>query len=504
MAPSIANGRGSCLDATPSYTPRFVQRPARQTGAVNPSLIFTGLLALAGLAAALALVQAPIRYDPPSASTESSLNPATEEPPLLRLVGSNTIGSDLAPALAKAYMNDVLGAVRVELHRDPKEHRTLVEGYLPGATAPSAIQIVATGSGFAFEALRDGLADIGMSSRTITPAEEAQLASLGNMRDRKSEQVLGLDGLAVVVHPSNPVTVLTLDQIKRIFNGRIKHWSALGGSKRPIHRYSRNRESGTFASFIGMVNLDRDKLAPDMTYIVESGDVSDAVAGDPDGIGFIALPYIGKAKAVSVAATAGSGVPATRMLVYREDYPLSRRLYLYAPPDPSNPRVVEFLEFAQSQAGQKLVDATGFVGRTLEPLDTAEDPQPLPKHAPKAYTELAQAADPLPVSIRFKPGSAEPDSKAWNDLPRLVQVLLTPQYRNREVILAAFRNPDTVPGADQAQVQDAAIAELKAELEKKGLPNVKVADFGPALPIAADNTPDGREKNRRVEVWLSR
>ncbi|MGY6214465.1 substrate-binding domain-containing protein [Methylolobus aquaticus] len=506
--PSITKDRvsfpGTATNGTGCVAPRSVQRAARQTGAINPALLFTAVLALAGLAAAVALVQAPTPYDSPSASTGSSMDPATAQPVLLSLVGSNTIGSDLAPTLAKAYMNDVLGAVRVEVRREPKEHRTVVEGYLPGATAPSSIQILATGSGFAFEALKNGVADIGMSSRTITAAEEEQLASLGNMRDRKSEQVLGLDGLAVVVHPSNPVTVLTLDQIKRIFNGRIKQWSTLGGAKRPIHRYSRNRESGTFASFVGMVNLDRSALSPDITYIVESSDVSDTVAGDPDGIGFIALPYIGKAKAVRVAATAGPGFPATRTLVYREDYPLSRRLYLYAPPNPSNRRVGEFLEFAQSPAGQKLVDATGFVGRTLEPLDSAEDPHPLPKQAPKAYTELAQTADPLPVSIRFKPGSTEPDSKAWNDLPRLVQVLLTPQYRNREVVLAAFRNRDTVPGADQAHVQDAAIAELKAELERKGLQNVKVADFGPALPVAADSTPEGREKNRRVEVWLSR
>ena len=418
---------------------------------------------------------------------------------VLRMVGSNTIGSRLGPQLAKAYLEQRLGATGVTIHSDLAEHRHRILGVLPGETAPRRINVYAPGSGYAFEALARGETDIGMSSRPIHPAEEKRLATLGPMRDRKSEHIVGLDGIAVIVHPDNPIDLLTVDQVRRIFSGSVQLWSDVGGPKLTIRRYSRNRESGTYPSFLELVGLTGSEFDAHTTYVVESQELSDVVANVREAIGFVALPYIGRAKALKLSGGNGAAFAATPLNVYREYYPLARRLYLYVPNEPTNPLVNDFLNFAATTTGQTIVEDTGFVGRKVEPVPAAYALSWVAAEAPRRYLELASAAEAAPFTIRFKPGSAEPDNKAWNDLPRLLQLLISPQYRNREVILASFGDG----GTDAAEPKlPEAIAVLKAELESRGIKNVRVEDFGPSLPLASEETSVGRERNRRVELWL--
>src|SRR5208283_1904719 len=91
----------------------------------------------------------------------------------------------------------------------------------------------------------------------------------------------------------------------------------------------------------------------------DSRALSDAVAGDASGIGFVGLPYIGSAKAVPVADAGAEPLLPTRMTVATEDYLLSRRLHLYTPASPSNPWTLKFVEFALSKAGQDVVGGEG-------------------------------------------------------------------------------------------------------------------------------------------------
>lgn len=484
--------------ADPDRTPPMAQM---QRGRINIALLVTAAISIAGVLLLLALWLNPLnqvaRISPGEPGTAASADLSGDS--MLRLVGSNTIGSRLGPSLAKSYLEHRLGATGVTIESDLLLHRHRVEGLLPGEKVRRHIDVYAPGSGFAFEALSRGDADIGLSSRPITPDEQNNLAPLGPMRDRKCEHIVGLDGIAIIVHPDNPVETLTVDQIRRIFAGSIRRWSEIGGPNEPIRRYSRNRESGTYPSFLELVGLTGTALESNTTYIVESQELSDTVANDRAAIGFVALPYIGRAKALKLSGPKGTSFAATPLNVYREYYPLSRRLYFYTPERPANPLVHDFLNFAASPAGQTIVEDNGFVGRKIDPVPGSYAMSWVSGDAPPRYIELTARAEAAPFTIRFKPGSAEPDNKAWDDLPRLMQLLISPQYRNREVVLASFgdhgagRSPDTLPDA---------IATLKAELEKRGVKNIRIEDFGPSLPIASDETEDGKELNRRVELWL--
>jgi len=154
----------------------------------------------------------------------------------LRLHGSNTVGEELAPALVRAWLERD-GFDRIEV-----DEQAPLERMLTGINAEGQrrrVEIHAHGSSTAFRDLRDGRADMGMSSRRIRDAEVEQLAYMGTLDQPRHEIVVGIDGLAVIVHPSNPLLALSIDQIRAIFSGRIRDWRELGGAPGTIELFAR-------------------------------------------------------------------------------------------------------------------------------------------------------------------------------------------------------------------------------------------------------------------------
>ncbi len=148
----------------------------------------------------------------------------------LRLHGSNTIGKELAPTLCEDFLK-YEGATSVQRKPGAREDEIDIEAVLPGESPELLVfEIQAHGSKTAFEDLASGKCDVGMSSRQIKPdeAQQCALAGLGNMFSPACENVLGLDGIAVLVSKSNPINALTKQQIADIFTGKITDWSQVG------------------------------------------------------------------------------------------------------------------------------------------------------------------------------------------------------------------------------------------------------------------------------------
>src|SRR5690606_28452825 len=133
------------------------------------------------------------------------------------LQGSNTIGAKLGPALAKGLFEaGGLQNIRIEPGAMDNEQRVLA------TTADGrevAISIAAHGSGTGFVALKDGSAELAASSRPIKAAEAEALRGLGDLRSPQAEQIIALDGLAIIVHPSNPLQSLSTAQLAQVFSG---------------------------------------------------------------------------------------------------------------------------------------------------------------------------------------------------------------------------------------------------------------------------------------------
>ncbi len=423
--------------------------------------------------------------------------PAPTHDALLRLSGSNTIGATLGPALAEAFLKDQ-GATNVQILPGANPEESVVQGTLPGGSSPSLIRIAAHGSATAFTDLADDYCDIGMASRKIKPDEASKLSSLGDMSSPASEHVLGLDGIAVIVNAASPISALGKDQIMNIFSGAYPDWSQVSiSSHGPIRIYARDDNSGTYDTFKTLV-LAGKALAPDAQRFEDSNALSDAVARDANGIGFIGLPYIRSAKAVAVAETGALALQPNRLTIATEDYPLSRRLFLYTPANPQNQFTRKFVAFALSSKGQDVVAASGFIAQNVTPQS-----QPVAEAAPAEYKRLTQSAQRLSLNFRFRPGKSDLDNKAIVDVDRVVTFIADHRYTGDRILLFGFADPtETRQANDSLSLSRAQVVEN--QFAQRGLKPAIVRGFGANLPVASNDTNEGREKNRRVEIWVKK
>lgn len=418
----------------------------------------------------------------------------TDDRPVLRIQGSNTIGAKLGPALVTGLMQEQgLNDIRTSVTQENEQ----AVSALNGAGRKITVTIAAHGSGTGFSAIGQGSAELAASSRPIKDAESASLSSFGNMKSRDAEQVIAIDGLAIVLHPSNPISALSTLQLAQIFSGEISDWAQLGGRPGAIDLYARDDNSGTFDTFKELVlSANGKQLSGKAKRFESSEQLSDSVARDTNGIGFIGLPYVRKAKAVAIAAGDSQPMAPSVTLIATEDYPLSRRLFLYGPPKNANPWAEALLQFAQSPRGQAIVASNGFIAQTVEAVKVEATAD-----MPPAYQALARDAQRLSVNFRFQEGSANLDNKAQQDLRRVLDYLRQHDKLQNKVVLVGFGDPKAVSARAELLSKLRAMA-VRRELAREGVVMREVTGLGDDLPVADNEGDSGRIKNRRVEVWV--
>jgi len=443
------------------------------------------LLLLGGLAVSKNWIKLPLRV--------SAAKSVAQKNVLLRLSGSNTIGETLMPAMAEAFLKS-RGATGVHtVDGDEPQEKTVI-GTLPGDGFTSSIRIAAHGSATAFTSLADGSCDIGMASRRIKPDEASKLSSLGDMLAPASEHIVGLDGIAVIVNSSNPLNELSKDDIMRIFTGESANWLK-GGTTQAVKIYARDDKSGTYDTFKSLV-LAGKPLASSAQRFENSDQLSDAVAHDPNGIGFIGLPFVHSAKPLAVSEKGTRALLPTRLTVATEDYSLSRRLYLYTPTAPANQLTRLFIDFALSKQGQDVVAENGFVTQNI-----ATESQTVSDKAPAEYKKLTQSAERLSLDFRFQAGQSMQDNKAQVDMDRVVSLISDQGATGGKILLFGFADSVGTSAANKALSLNRARI-IENQLIQRGLKPAVVQGFGSELPVASNETADGREKNRRVEIWI--
>jgi phosphate transport system substrate-binding protein len=338
---------------------------------------------LAIVAALLLVIAAGVDY---LTSDDHSGSAGGTSKTILRLHGSNTIGAQLAPALVEAFLKEQ-GASDIRVIPGGNEESS-VQAVLPGESSPKTVEIQAHGSTTAFTDLAEKKCDLGMASRKITAKEVSSLTESGDMTSPRAESVIGLDGIAIIVNAGNPVQSLTKEQVAKIFSGEVNSWNQVLSPRGDIRIYARDAKSGTFDTFRTLV-LGGGNLAAGATRFEDSRELSDKVAADPDGIGFVGLPYIGSSKAVAISERGVTPLLPTRLTVATEDYLLSRRLYLYAP-DSASAMARKFVAFALSPAGQDIVNSAGFVAQNVQKERVA-----VSADGPSEYTRLTKRSRPV-------------------------------------------------------------------------------------------------------------
>ncbi|AGE26373.1 putative phosphate-related ABC transporter exported protein [Pseudomonas poae RE*1-1-14] len=421
--------------------------------------------------------------------------PVPEHGPALRIQGSNTIGAALGPALVKGLLeHEGMQRVHIEPGDGPNEQRVVAKTRQGKSVT---IEVAAHGSSTGFAALKKASADLAAASRPIKDSELVDLEPSGDLKSPEAEQVIAIDGLAIIVNPLNPLNTLDTEQLAQLFNGEISTWEDLGGIGGAVHLYARDDQSGTYDTFKELVLNRRGKpLASSARRFESSEALSDAVSRDPQGIGFIGLPYIRQAKAVAIADGDSQPMLPLNSLIATEDYPLSRRLFFYLPPKSHNPWARALVDFAQSRQGQAIVAANGFIAQQVQAM--AVQPR---ASMPADYQAIARDAQRLSVNFRFEEGSASLDTKARQDVLRVVAYLKDHGKLDKQVTLVGFGDAKNDPQRAALLSKLRAMA-VRRELVKNGVVLRDIRGFGAQMPVAANTADEGRIKNRRVEVWV--
>lgn len=233
-----------------------------------------------------------------------------------------------------------------------------------GANPNCNVGVTGGGSGTGFAALLNSTCDIAMASRQAED-REIKLAKEKNIEYR--EFIVGLDGLAVLVNKNNPVNHLTMNQLRDIFMAKITNWKEVGGEDRKIVILSRESNSGTHMFFKEHVirhndKKNKDEFSPRSLLMPSSQAIFDEIYQNPNALGYAGMGFINdNVKALSISNwNSNIFVYPSLENVKSGMYPISRPLYLYINGEPKN-MVKDFIDFALSERGQKIVAETDFV-----------------------------------------------------------------------------------------------------------------------------------------------
>lgn len=220
-----------------------------------------------------------------------------------------------------------------------------------------AITVSKTGSGDGIAALIDGRCDIAMSSRFLKDAEFKK-AVVNDVYP--VAHVIAMDGVCPIVHPSNPISELTIEQIRAIYKGEIKNWKEVGGVDMPIVVISRDTSSGTYESFNEMV-MHKEKMAPNVEYVNSNPQAHARVKSTEGAIAYVGIGFLDRyVKALKV-----NGVAPSRSTIAKGIFPVARPLFLFTNGYPKLGSMAHaFVTFHLTEKGQEIIESKGFVPLT--------------------------------------------------------------------------------------------------------------------------------------------
>lgn len=216
------------------------------------------------------------------------------------------------------------------------------------------ITVSESGSGNGAKSLINSVCDIADMSRFMKDDEFKAAVEKGVF---PTFHVVALDGLPILVHPANPISSLTIEQVRDIYMGKITNWKQVGGPDKKIVMISRDTNSGTYETFEEKV-MNKEKIARGCEYVGSNGAVRARVQSTPNAIGYAGLGFVDK----TVKALSINGVYPSKKTVISGKYPIARPLYMVTNGYPKmGSHVYQFVTIYLSSKGQEMVERIGFV-----------------------------------------------------------------------------------------------------------------------------------------------
>ncbi|MEG0306944.1 MAG: phosphate ABC transporter substrate-binding protein [Clostridium sp.] len=207
------------------------------------------------------------------------------------------------------------------------------------------IEVQQIGSSAGIKNAIEGVSEIGMASRELKEQEKAEVI----------ETVIAYDGIAIVIHPANAVTNLTMEQVKGIYTGKIKNWKEVGGKDSPVVVVSRDESSGTRDAFQELVGFKSEELEKTATISDGNGNVKTTVATNENAVGYISFEQVDS----SIKALNVENVEATPANVINKTYKISRPFLVVYKEKGITEAGKKFIDYILSEEGQGLVEKSG-------------------------------------------------------------------------------------------------------------------------------------------------
>jgi phosphate transport system substrate-binding protein len=290
---------------------------------------------------------------------------------LLALAAHPTVAGEVDPALPDYAPMDGLSASLEAMGSGALDNLMVYWSEEFQTLQPQvSIEIVGKGNSTALYSLMSGR-DLGMASRLFTDKEVATFQE--KFGYPPTAIAVAMDAVAMIVHPDNPLTQLTLVQVDAVFSSTRKRggdavatWGDLGlkdaWSNLPISPYGRNSASGTYG-FFKLAALQRGDFAPTVREQAGSAAVVSAVTYERGAIGYVGVGYATGVRVLSLVGDDGVPITPSADAIRAGTYPLGRSLYLYLNQKPGtrNVPVHAFVSYVLSKSGQRIVVKDGYL-----------------------------------------------------------------------------------------------------------------------------------------------
>lgn len=429
------------------------------------------------------------------------------------------MGADLIPSLIEAFALNRGGDIEVEIDADGQSRFVLLNA---DSTVYATITVISGSSDAGFVALADGSALIAMSSRAASEDEIISFIGTGNglLTDADQERIIALDGITVLVNRDNPVAAMSLEDMAKVFAGQISNWADLGGANAAISLVRRDDRSGTTAVFQNKVmEPARLELSDAAAVFSTNSAVADAVSQDVNAIGIGSVASERNARALSIRQVCGQIAAPDYFTIKTEEYPLARRMFLYLGAAPRPVVVDELVAFMASDAAQSIVANSGFVGQSVTSLTVNEQGRRIANAVLEAgggsgalarlqaMMEQLFEARRLSLTFRFVSGTSSLDNRALEDVARMAQLIRAGDFDGHEILVTGFTDNIGVESENQRlslvraeQVADSIRNAVGPEIAARV--TLTPIGYGKLSPLGCNETPAGRQINRRVELWV--
>lgn len=411
----------------------------------------------------------------------------------IRIVGAPDAGARLLPGLFRAFAEtrgliyeQAPGPDYAALILDPESRKELAE-----------ISFHALNPFHASKEVAEGNAELKLTARPEEP--------FGN-------RAVALDALVPIMAPDNPTPEVSTVELAAALAGQAQNWADLGGPDMPLvlHAMAPDTDLGRALGERLGIDIKAQVLHPDMESLAA------AVARDPWALAITGRAEVGAARLLSLTDSCGFPLLATPMAVKAEDYPLALPVYFLTPQRRLPLLAREFLDFLATPQAGKVVAQAGFIDRATERAPMTQDGLRLINAIQgagddvtladlKRLVALMDGADRLSLTFRFEEDGTALTPSSQENIADLARMIASGGFAGQALVLAGFSDGSGAADANLALSIDRAtrvLEELQAaapDLRPEELPRVE--GFGEALPMACDETPAGRNLNRRVELW---